>query len=152
INAVDFGSAFAQGNQDPTLTSPLPGGAALVADQMRAFRGFSSITQAQPRGWLNSHALQMSFNRRFRNGVAFGFNDAWLWSQTGSTGARLQHNSDGTFTERADQAQADELLGNFVPVKHSFKGNFVWDLPDIHSQDSGMKVLGYLANDWQLSG
>ena len=152
INAVDLGSAFASTNQDPTLSSPLPGGAAVVADQMRAFRGFSSITQAQPRGWLTSHSLQMSFNRRFRNGVSFGFNDAWLLSQTGSTGARLQHNADGTFSERPDQAQADELLGNFVPVRHNFKGNFVWDLPDVHAESSTMKTIGYLANDWQVSG
>jgi len=152
INAVDYGAALLPGNQDPTLTSSLPGGAALVSDQLRAFRGFSSITQAQPRGWLTSHAVQISFNRRFRNGVAFGFNDAWLLSQTGSTAARLQHNADGTFSERADQAQADELLGNFIPVKHNFKGNFVWDLPDIQSQTGALRVIGYLANDWQLSG
>src|SRR5262249_2808556 len=152
INAVDFGSTFLSGNQDPTLSSALPGGAAVVAGQMRAFRGFSSITQAQPRGWLTAHTLQTSFNRRFRNGVAFGFNDAWLLSQKGSTGARLQHNADGTYSERPDQAQADDLLGNFIPVKHNFKGNFVWDLPDIHSTDGAMHALGYLANDWQLSG
>src|SRR4029079_1280224 len=49
INAVDYGAALLLANQDPTLSSPLPGGAALVSDQLRAFRGFSSITQAQPR-------------------------------------------------------------------------------------------------------
>jgi hypothetical protein len=152
INGVDFGAAFLTGNQDPTLSSAIPGAAAVQADQMRAFRGYSTITQAVARGWLNSHALQMSFNRRFRNGVAFGFNDAWLLKQTGSTPARLQHNPDGTYSERPDQAQADALMGNFVPVTHNLKGNFVWDLPDIHSTETGMKILGYLANDWQLSG
>ena len=152
INAVDFGSAYLGTNQDPTLTSALPGGAAVVSDQMRAFRGFSSITQAQPRGYLDSHSLQMSFNRRFRNGLSFGFNDAWLISQKGSTTARLQHNPDGTFSERADQAQADELLGNFIPVRHTFKGNFVWDMPDLHGDSTTMKALGYALNDWQLSG
>src|SRR5206468_5304241 len=80
------------------------------------------------------------------------FNDAWLLSQTGSTAARLQHNPDGTFSERADQATADALFGDFVPVKHNLKGNFVWDLPDIHSESSALKAVGYLANDWQLSG
>jgi Carboxypeptidase regulatory-like domain len=152
INAVDYGAAYASGNQDSTLSSGTPGAAAVQADQMRAFRGFSTITQAQPRGWLNSHALQVSFNRRFRNGLAFGFNDAWLLKQTGSTTARLQHNPDGTFSERPDQAQADVLLGDFIPVTHNLKGNFVWDLPDIHSTDGAMRALGYLANDWQLSG
>ncbi len=152
INAVDFGAAYLGGNQDPTLSSALPGGAAVVSDQMRAFRGFSSITQAQPRGWLTSHSLQMSFNRRFRNDVSFGFNDAWLLSQKGSSGARLQHNADGTFSERPDQAEADELLGNFIPVKHTFKGNFVWDMPDLRGEGTALKSIGYLLNDWQLSG
>jgi hypothetical protein len=152
INAVDFGSAYLGTNQDPTLTSALPGGAAVVSDQMRAFRGFSSITQAQPRGYLDSHSLQMSFNRRFRNGLSFGFNDAWLFSQKGSTTARLQHNADGTFSERADQAQADELLGNFIPTAHTLKGNFVWDMPDVHGESTTTKTLGYILNDWQLSG
>ncbi|HMC75715.1 MAG TPA: TonB-dependent receptor [Vicinamibacterales bacterium] len=152
INAVDFGAAYAPTNQDATITSPLPGGTAVVSDQLRAFRGFSSITQAQARGWLDSHSLQMSFNRRFRNGVSFGFNDAWLLSQKGSTGARLQHNADGTFSERADQAQADELLGNFIPVTHTLKGNFVWDLPDLHGSGATVKAIGYVLNDWQVSG
>ena len=152
INGVDFGAAFLSSNQDATLSSGTPGAAAVQADQMRAFRGFSSITQAQPRGWLNSHSIQTSFNRRFRNGFSFGFNDTWLLSQTGSTTARLQHNPDGTFSERSDQAAADKLLGDFIPVTHNFKGNFVWDLPDIKSTGSTLKAIGYLANDWQLSG
>ena len=152
INAIDFGTAYLPANQDATLSSALPGGAAVTADQMRAFRGFGSITQAQPRGWLTSHSLQFSFNRRFRNGVSFGFNDAWLLSQKGSTAARLQHNADGTFSERPDQAEADRLLGDFVPVKHTFKGNFVWDMPDVAAGGSLLKGLGYLLNDWQLSG
>ena len=45
INGVDFGAAFAAANQDRTLTSATPGGAAVQADQMRAYRGYSSITQ-----------------------------------------------------------------------------------------------------------
>lgn len=152
INGVDFGAAFLPANQDPTLSSTTPGAAAVQADQMRAFQGFSSITQAQPRGWLNSHSLQMSLNRRFRDGVSFGFNDTWLLSQSGSTTARLQHNADGTLSERSDQAQADALMGNFIPVAHNLKGNFVWDLPNIHNAEGAMRMLAYLANDWQLSG
>jgi hypothetical protein len=152
INAVDFGSAYQQGNQDPTISSALPGGAAVVADQMRAFRGFSSITQAQPRGWLTSHSLQTSLNRRFRNGVSFGFNDAWLLSQKGSTGARLIHNADGTFSERPDQAEADALLGDFVPVRHTLKANAVWAVPGVRSDGVAMKAAGYVLNNWQLSG
>jgi hypothetical protein len=152
INGVDFGSAYLAGNQDATLSSATPGAAAVQADQMRAFRGFSSITQQQARGWITSHTLQMSLNRRFRNGVSFGFNDTILLSQKGSTTARLQHNADGSYAERPDQAQADELLGNFVPTRHTLKGNFVWALPKLHSETTALKTIGYFTNDWQLSG
>jgi Carboxypeptidase regulatory-like domain len=152
INGVDFGAAFLASNQDPTLSSTTQGAAAVQADQMRAFRGFSTITQAAARGYLTAHTLQMSLNRRFRNGFSFGFNDAILLSQKGSTTARLQHNADGSYTERADQAQADDLLGNFIPVRHTMKGNFVWALPKIHSSAAGLKALGYITNDWQVSG
>src|SRR5205823_559909 len=152
INAPDFGAAFLAANQDPTLSSATPGAAAVQADQMRLFRGYSSITQNLPRGWLTSHSLQLSFTRRFRDGLSFGFNDAILLSQKTSTAARLQHNPDGTFSERADQAEADKLLGDFIPNRHLFKGSFVWDLPDIHRSGSTLNAIGWLANDWQLSG
>ena len=71
----------------------------------------------------------MSLNRRFRNGAVVRLQRHLLLSQKGSTTARLQHNADGTYSERADQAQADDLLGNFIPTRHTFKGNFVWALP-----------------------
>ena len=152
INAVDFGSAYLQGNQDPTLSSNTPGAAAVQADQMRAFRGFNSITQQAARGWITSHTLQMSLQRRFRNGLSFGFNDTILLSQKGSTNARLQHNADGTFSERPDQEQADELLGNFIPTRHTLKGNFIWALPKVPGDSTTMKAIGLIANDWQVSG
>ena len=152
INAVDFGSAYLGGNQDPTLSSATPGAAAVQADQMRGFRGYSTITQQQARGWITSHTLQMSVQRRFRNGLSFGFNDTILLSQKGSTNARLQHNADGTFSERADQEQADDLLGNFIPTRHTLKGNFVWALPKVPGESQTMKAIGLIANDWQISG
>ena len=152
INGVDFGSAYLAGNQDPTLSSATPGAAAVLADQMRAIRGYSTITQAAARGYLDSHTLQFALNRRFRNGFSFGFNEAIVLSQKGSTTARLQHNADGSFSERADQAEADELLGNFIPIRHTMKGNFVWALPKIQSDSTVLKTIGYIANDWQLSG
>ena len=152
INGVDFGAAYLGGNQDPTLSSATPGAAAVQADQMRAFRGFSTITQARARGWITAHTLQMSINRRFRDGLSFGFNDTILLSQKGSTTARLQHNADGSFTERPDQAQADELLGNFVPTRHTLKGNFVWALPKLRGESAPVKTIGYVTNGWQLSG
>ena len=48
-----------------------------------------------------------------------------------STGARLQRNADGTCSYRADQADADALLGTSIANTHTLKANFVWDLPDV---------------------
>lgn len=153
INAVDFGAAFLPANQDPTQTNPLPGGAVLPTDQMRAFRGYSGITQAIPRAWLTAHTLELSLTRRFTRGLAFGLNDTIVVSQRGSTGARLQHNPDGSFSERADQKAADQLMGDYVPNRHTFKGNFVWEIPGTKRGGSaGAQALKWLTNDWRASG
>ena len=149
INAVDFGSAFLPANQDPTQTNPLPGAAVVPTDQMRAFRGYSGISQAIPRGWLTAHTLQLSINRRFSRGLAFGLNDTILLVQRGNTAARLQHNPDGSFGVRPDQADADKLLGNFIPNRHTFKGNFVWEIP---GTKAGSRLLKLVTNDWRFSG
>ena len=96
INSIDFGTAFQAAYQDPTLSSTIPGATAVPTDAMRMIRGYGSISMFWDRGWQTSHTLQMSVNRRFRNGLSFGFNDTWTLFQTGSTTIRLQHNADGT--------------------------------------------------------
>src|SRR6185295_5530751 len=136
--------------QDPTLTPTTPGATAVSTDLMRAFRGYSAITQNVSRGWVTHHSLQLSLNRRFSHGLSYGFNDTIGLSSKGSTPARLQHNPDGTVTYRADQAEADDLLQT-PPIRHTMKGNFVWDLPDLHGSGA-VRALGLVVNDWQLSG
>jgi hypothetical protein len=152
INAVDFGSAFLPENQNPNLVSSTPGGAAVSTDLMRSYPGYAGISQRTFDGWRTFHSLQMSLNRRFRDGLSFGLNDTWILYDHAISGARLQHNPDGTFAFRSDQQKADEMLTYVVPNKHVIKGNFVWDLPDLPGASSGMKVIGAVLNDWQLSG
>ena len=46
INAVDFGLAFQDQYQDPTLAAnSTPGATAVVTDLMRAYRGYGSISR-----------------------------------------------------------------------------------------------------------
>ena len=66
---------------------------------MRAFRGYGNINQQLGRGWRTFHSLQLAFNRRFSNGVSFGFNDTITLYDHQSTNARLQHNADGTYID-----------------------------------------------------
>jgi hypothetical protein len=119
---------------------------------MRSFRGYSSITQTS--GWLNRtyHSLQLSLQRRFRNGLSFGFNDTIGLYDRQNTTPRLQHDTNGVVSIRADQADADRLLGDNNPQAHIMKANFVWDLPDMRGQSAVLKTIGVIANDWQLAG
>jgi len=151
LNAVDFGIAYLPQSQDPTLAPTTPGATSISTDQMRAFRGYSGITQNVSRGWVNYHSLQLSFTRRFRNGISWGFNDTIGLYSRGSTAARLQHNADGTVSYRSDQAQADDLL-QVDPIRQTMKANFVWDLPDLKSSEGALRAVGLVINDWQLSG
>lgn len=96
--------------------------------------------------------MELSLTRRFTRGLSFGLNDTILLFQRGSTNARLQHNPDGTFFERPDQKDQDKLLGDFVPNRHYFKGNFVWEVPGTKRGDSaGAHMLKLITNDWRLS-
>jgi hypothetical protein len=153
INGVDLGAAFLPENQDRTLApSATPGGTAIAVDLMRPFQGYSSIDHRLYEGWRTYHSLQVSFQRRFRNGVSFGFNDTMGLSDKASVPLRLQHNPDGSFFVRGDQAEAQALLGDQNPQAHIMKAHFVWDLPDLRSSRRSLRGLGYVINDWQLSG
>jgi carboxypeptidase family protein len=153
INAVDFGAAFLQQNQDTTLSpSSTPGATAVSTNLMRAYRGYGPITLQMDRLWRTSHTLQLSFQRRYRNGLSFGFNDTMGLYDHSAVGARLQHNPDGTFQFRPDQADAQKLLGNNNPVAHYFRANYVWQLPKLHTSQPALHAASYVLNDWQLSG
>jgi hypothetical protein len=154
LNATDFGVAFLPEFRDPSLSaSATPGATAVHQDSMRPFRGYGNINQQWSRGWRTYHSIQLSYQRRFTNGLSFGFNDTISLSDREATGARLQHNPDGTFSLRADQAEADELLGDNLGSRHIMRGNFVWDLPDLQGRTSALgRLAEVVLNDWQLSG
>jgi hypothetical protein len=153
LNAIDFGSAFQSQFQDSSLAaSTTPGASAVAQDLMRAFRGFGAIQQQLSSGWRTYHSIQLSLNRRFRQGISFGFSDTISLYDHQSVDVRLQHNPDGSYKVRDDQAQAEKLLGTFIANRHVLKGNFLWGLPGLHGKDGALKVIGDVVNDWQLSG
>ncbi len=148
INNIDFGAAFLPKYQDPTLAvSATPGASAVSSDLMRSMGGYGTITSQVPLGWSTFHSLQLSFNRRYTNGLSFGFNDTIVLAQHQNSTPRYNHNADGSFVVRADQAEADKLLGQFIENRQVFKGNFVWAIPA-----SAQGLLGAVINNWQLAG
>jgi hypothetical protein len=156
-NSIDFGAAYLPQNQDPTLgTSSVPGANALPDNNLRTFRGLGSINQNTTDFWDEYHSIQTSFQRRFQNGFSAGVNYTLALSLRGNTGTqkRLEHSPDGTIRVRADQAEYEALMEDMHPPRHVAKANAVWDMPDLQTSGSGAakKVVGYIVNDWRLSG
>ena len=128
-----------------------PGASAVVSDLMRGYLGYGAINRRMSTLWRTYHGINVSFQRRFTNGLSFGFNDSISLYDKQNSNARLQHAADGSFSYRADQADADALFQT-DPVVHTMKGNFIWDLPDLRSSQAGLRAIGFIVNDWQLSG
>ena len=157
LNAVDFGAAYQPQNQDPTLagSTTVPGAAAYTANLLRPFRGLSNLNQNTTDFWDQYHSLQLSLNRRYRNGLSFGANYTWGISFVGNTGLqkRLQHAPDGTISVRPDQAAYEELNRNLDPRPHYLKANAVWDLPNLPADGGGVaRAVGRVVNDWRIAG
>jgi hypothetical protein len=156
LNAIDIGAAYQPQNQDPTKgTSAVPGQNAYTTNLLRPFRGLSNVVEQQMEFWDTYHSLQFSLNRRYRDGFAFGVNFTRGLSFKGNTGLqkRLQHNADGSISLRADQAEYEKLNENLDLRPNIFKANALYDIPDVPgTKDGGMKAVGYVLNNWQISG
>ncbi len=152
LNAIDIGAAYRPENQDPTLTSTVPGQAALTANLLRPYRGLGNIAQNTTEFSDTYHSLQTSLNRRFRNGFSFGVNYTWGISFKGNTGLqkRLQHGADGSISVRADQAEYEKLNESLDRRPHYLKANAVWRIPSVPS--SFGRVASVILNDWNLAG
>jgi hypothetical protein len=153
LNAIDIGAAYLPQNQDPTLgPSAVPGASAYSSNLLRAFRGFSNINEQETKYWDEYHSIQMSLNRRLRNGLAFGTNYTLGLSFKGNTGLQMrrQHAADGTISIRPDQAAYETLNENLALQKHVIKSYAVWDIPGARS--GWGKIAEILLSDWQLSG
>jgi len=132
----------------------VPGATSLPTDMLRPYRGLGAIYTTWSRFWTQYDSIQTSFNRRFRNGWQAGFNYTLSLRTTGNTLSplHLQHAADGTISVRSNQAEQDDLLSNIGNRRNIYKGNFVWDLPDLPARNSAMRGIGVALNGWQLSG
>jgi hypothetical protein len=157
LNAVDYGTAYLPQYQDLTKgASTVPGQNRLSDNLLRPYRGFQAINQQRTDFWDTYHSLQFSFNRRYRDGFAFGINYTRGLSFKGNTGLvlRQQHGADGSISVRADQGDYEKLNENLDLRPNIINANALYDIPALPgSKDGGaMKALGYVLNDWQISG
>jgi hypothetical protein len=145
INALPFGATFRPENQDPTRTpGAVPGSTALPNDLLRPYQGYGNIRMWDYSGYSNYHALQTGVNRRYENGLLFSV--FYVWSKA------LGINSDDFSAGVPNQTEEETKRLDYSYVghdrPHNFVVNFIYQLPRVTSNSA----LGYLANDWQLSG
>ena len=149
LNTVDIGTAHVPSLQDTTSApSSTPGASSLAAqnpNQVRGYRGYGTITYREYSGWRDFHSIEVSVNRRFRNGLQFGFNDAIVLHDVAVVPPRYDHGADGQVVVRADQAQAQDLLGAQNTETHNLKGTFVWALPKLPpTENLALKTVGLI--------
>jgi hypothetical protein len=132
----------------------VPGQNSLTDNLLRPFQGFGVINQNTTDFHDLYHSVQTSFNRRFRNGVQFGVNYTLSLFFQGNTGLqrRLVHDANGQISISPDQQAYEDLNKNLDLRRHILRANFVWDLPDLKSENTAARAIGYVINDWQLSG
>ncbi len=144
INSVPLGATFQPQNQDPTLApSSKPGSTALPTDLLRPYQGYGGIRMWDNTAWANYHALQTSIQRRFDNGVMFTV--FYVWSKALTTAAT--DFSAGIPNATEEQIKQYDYSYADYDRPQNFVVNFIYQTPKVASG-----VLGYLVNDWQLSG
>ncbi len=155
INNVDIGTGFDPNKQDPTTTpNATPGASSLAAlypDLVRGYQGYTAIALRKYNGWRKYDAIQFSVNRRFRNGVSFGFNDAITIRDIALVAPRYDHDASGQPVVRADQSALQPLLEDQLQPRHLMKATAIWQLPNMKADSGAEKVASWILNDWQLS-
>jgi hypothetical protein len=145
INAPAIGATFLPQNQDPTRApSTTPGATALPNDFMRPYRGYGNINMYDYSGYGNYHALQTSVSRRFDAG--FSFTVFWVWSKA----LGISNVDDANSVPNLSKEETRRLDYGIVNYDrpHNILLNGIYQLRSF----TDSKALGYLINDWQLSG
>lgn len=109
-------------------------------DFLRPYKGFSFIRTTNNDGTSRYNALQFNVNRRYSNGLTFGF--AYTW-------AKLE--DDGS-TQRTIIPNAYDASNMWGPAnydrRHVAVINAIYELPFLRDQKS---LLGKIAGGWQIS-
>ena len=155
INNIDLGSAYLSKFADPTQATPTRRPTRTCRPQPNLVRYYRGLLDDHPAAVDRLEDVSLDPARDHaaaEERLAFGFNDTMQLSDKQFVAPRLQHNADGTITVRDDQAMAQELFGNNAPAPHVMRAHFTWDLPDLQAAGGVSRVLGYIVNDWSLSG
>jgi hypothetical protein len=163
-NQIPYLTAFSRAAQDPSkypdgvvpdVEPDLPqayadagfsysGNYAFDAPFLVPYRGYGPIQFYQFDGTANYNSLQVSVQRRFSKGLTFGA--AYTFSKTFTTANRDEDAQDAFDTRMYDYRLAE------WDRPHVLVFNYVYDLPSVTNRAGGPKWLGYITDNWQLSG
>jgi hypothetical protein len=149
INALPYGTGYLPSSQDPTRgqtcsgcssLSTTPGGNALPTDLLRPYQGYGAINLWEFSAYANYKALQTTISRRFSRGLGFTFN----YTRSSAKGIAGGDWDDARIDGKDREANYGPLAQDRPNV---FVLSWVYQTPKVAEG-----ALGYLANDWQISG
>jgi hypothetical protein len=151
INQVPLGTAYLPQYQDPTLgPASVPGASAYTTNLLRPYQGLGGISQNTPEFYDTYHSIQVSLNRRFRNGFSIGANYTYGISLKGNTGITQRYTyTNGIPTLWSGEAAYEKLLSTLDPIPHFLKVNTTWAIPGVSGRGGFLHVI---TSDWQISG
>jgi hypothetical protein len=112
-------------------------------DYLRPYKGYGTIRLSQNAGRSTYNALQLSADRRYRNGFKFG------------AAYTLSHSMDNASTKRDllfNSYDDSGMWGNSsFDRRHVFSFYYIYDLP-FYRRDSTASLQGRVLGGWQLTG
>jgi hypothetical protein len=168
INAVPYGLAFTAAAQDP---SQFPGGVVPAVEPnlpaayaaagysfsglyayghnsytdalLVPYKGYGQISYLDWGGTSNYNSLQASVQKRFGKSLTMGA--VYTWSKSMAT-ANSDQDTQDPFNPLLDYRAAN------WDRTHVFAANYVYDIPGLTKHFNGPKWLGYVTDNYQLSG
>ncbi|WP_353065551.1 carboxypeptidase regulatory-like domain-containing protein [Tunturibacter psychrotolerans] len=164
LNTIPYGTTFTRAAQDP---SQFPGGVvpavepnlppeyaaagdsfsgryAYTQNFLSPFKGYGQMEYYKFDGTSNYNALQVSVQRRFARGLTFG--GVYTWSKTLTTSS-----ADESFVDPFNPRKYSYGVANYDRPSIGAI-NYVYDLPNLTRHFNGPRWLGYLTDNYQLSG
>ena len=165
LNQIPYLTAFSREAQDPSkypdgvvpaIEPDLPqayidggfnysGNYAFDAPFLVPYRGFAPFIQYYKfDGNADYHSLQVSLQRRFSKGLTFGA--AYTFSRSRTTASADEDQQDAFDTRKYDYRLA------WWDRPHVLVFNYVYDIPGLAKKFGGPRWLGYITDNFQLSG
>ncbi len=138
LNTLPYGARF-----QPQFSDPTNAGRPLPDTFISPFRGYQGISLLQNSGISNYNSLQVTANRRFRQGVQFGLAYTWSKAMNFTDGLGDVPMFQDARVWRYGKAGFDQT--------HILVVNYVWDLPKMSKVWSNPLTRTVMDN-WQAAG